>query len=628
LIINGFEACRWYQSVGSDMRAMSGVSKNRHGVYYVRKKVPKWLEQATAEVLGNGKSRQVFLKRSLNTKDLRKANVRAKPILIEFDRILAQAEALTVQRPMRAKLEKREIEQITSYFFAHQLAIDDEDRREGGSEQLFQSVAQQLTAAGVEYTTAYQVGDPPKVGLSDREMQKRAETLAWTLQPAKQALARGDYSFLQWEIDELLKVFRTNLDPKSASYRELGLAMLRAYVKSIESIAKRDKGEVVETPELVEPRQPSPSASGTLSAAYEGWKKSAAPSTHTLWRFKYAVDRFTELHGDLPVARIKRPHVLRFREALQERPVRRSGSLRTATLPELVEWSKKHTSIQRISAETVNVMLGSAQAVCVWAQNNGLIPQDVPWSDPFSRMRLPIRGFKREPWALEELRTLFSSTIFTQGHRPVSGKGEAAFWLPLMALFTGARLNELAPLTAADVITDAATDIVAINIRKDREQGRGLKTAGSARLVPIHPELTRIGFLKFVDWIRLSGHDARLFPLLVPGRKGSFGEAWAKWFGDYKRRLGIKNKSSVFHSFRHGFKDAARAGRLSEELHGALTGHTGSSVGRTHGAKDMVRRFGLETLADAVNKIKYPGLELSNVLWSIPATEAAAAGGL
>ena len=75
------------------MRAMSGVSKNRHGVYYVRKKVPKWLEQATAEVLGNGKSRQVFLKRSLDTKDLREANIRAKPVLMEFDRVLAQAEA-------------------------------------------------------------------------------------------------------------------------------------------------------------------------------------------------------------------------------------------------------------------------------------------------------------------------------------------------------------------------------------------------------------------------------------------------------------------------------------------------------------------------------------------------------
>jgi hypothetical protein len=51
---------------------------------------------------------------------------------------------------MRAGLEKREIEQITNYFFAHQLAIDDEDRREGGSEQVFQSAAQQLSADGID----------------------------------------------------------------------------------------------------------------------------------------------------------------------------------------------------------------------------------------------------------------------------------------------------------------------------------------------------------------------------------------------------------------------------------------------------------------------------------------------
>jgi hypothetical protein len=87
-------------------------------VYYVRKKVPKRLEQPTAEFLGNGKSRQVFLQRSLDTKDLREANIRAKPVLIEFDRILAQAEALTVQRPVRITLEKREIDQIANYFFA------------------------------------------------------------------------------------------------------------------------------------------------------------------------------------------------------------------------------------------------------------------------------------------------------------------------------------------------------------------------------------------------------------------------------------------------------------------------------------------------------------------------------
>jgi hypothetical protein len=390
------------------MWAMSGVSKNRHGVYYVRKKVPKRLERPTAEFLGNGKSRQTFLKRTLDTKDLREANIRAKPILIEFDRILAQAEALTVQRPTRTTLEKREIEQITNYFYADQLAGDDEDRREGGSERLFQSIAQQLSKAGIVYPTEYQVGDVPEIGLSDREMQKRAETLAWTLPAARQALARGDYSSLRWEIDELLKVFRINLDPKSASYRELGLAMLRAYVKSIETVALRDKGEVVETPEMADPQLPSFSGSATLGVAYEGWKKSAARPANTVREFKYAIDRFTELHGDLPVVQIKRAHVLRFREALQEMPLRRSGKLLAATLPQLVEWSQEHCGVQKVSAETVNKLLGGVQAVCLWARNNGLIPDDAPWSDPFSKMRLPTRKPTREPWELDELRTLVS----------------------------------------------------------------------------------------------------------------------------------------------------------------------------------------------------------------------------
>src|SRR5260370_31467004 len=144
-------------------------------------------------------------------------------------------------------------------------------------------------------------------------------------------------------------------------------------------------------------------------------------------------------------------------------PFRRSERLSTATLPELVEWSKEHTGAQKGSAETVNKLLGGVQAVCVWARNNGLIPEDVAWSDPFSKMRLPTRRSRREPWRLEELRTLFSSAIFTQGDRPVAGKGEAAFSLPLIALFTGAPLNPLSPLTAADAITDAATTIVSIN---------------------------------------------------------------------------------------------------------------------------------------------------------------------
>jgi len=45
------------------------LNKNRHGTYEARKKVPTHLEEAVARVLDNGKPKQIWLKRSLATKD-------------------------------------------------------------------------------------------------------------------------------------------------------------------------------------------------------------------------------------------------------------------------------------------------------------------------------------------------------------------------------------------------------------------------------------------------------------------------------------------------------------------------------------------------------------------------------
>ena len=122
-----------------------------------------------------------------------------------------------------------------------------------------------------------------------------------------------------------------------------------------------------------------------------------------------------------------------------------------------------------------------------------------------------------------------------------------------------------------------------------------------------------MGLLNFVeDARRKHGDAARLFPRLTPGSKGGLGEGWSKWFGRYIRGIGVAH--SVFHSFRHGFKDALRAAALGEDVNDALTGHAGpGTVARKYGAKEMIRRFGLERLADAVSKVGYPGLDLSHL---------------
>jgi hypothetical protein len=64
-------------------------------------------QQSGAEFLGNGKSSQVLPTRTLDAKD-REANIHAKPVRIEFDRIVAQAEALSAAAPT-GKTGKRRV---------------------------------------------------------------------------------------------------------------------------------------------------------------------------------------------------------------------------------------------------------------------------------------------------------------------------------------------------------------------------------------------------------------------------------------------------------------------------------------------------------------------------------------
>ena len=126
-----------------------GIIKNKFGVFQVRKKVPQKLEAAVATVMANGKSRQSWLKRSLGTKDREEAKVRAKPVLIEFDRKLNQASALLKAKPVRNSLTHIEIKRIAETYYANMLDEDDEMRRDGtGSEPVFQNAGELWSKVG------------------------------------------------------------------------------------------------------------------------------------------------------------------------------------------------------------------------------------------------------------------------------------------------------------------------------------------------------------------------------------------------------------------------------------------------------------------------------------------------
>jgi hypothetical protein len=223
------------------MRRMRNVIKDRHGTYYARKMVPSALQEAVARALGNDKARQVWLKRSLGTKDLETANKRAKAVLIEFDRTLERAEALAAPRPLRTSLSAVEIKRMAEYHYARKLASHDEYLRVGPENER----AMRELDPDVDWD-----GPIPEFGLSQGQIADANVTIKEVLQEAEAALAQGNIGHIEFQIAQVLAAFQINLSHKSSAYRELGLALLRAEVRALRAIQQRQAGEPVETPPL------------------------------------------------------------------------------------------------------------------------------------------------------------------------------------------------------------------------------------------------------------------------------------------------------------------------------------------------------------------------------------------
>ena len=318
---------------------------------------------------------------------------------------------------------------MADYTYALALAGHDEFVRDAPAEETeFRKIAD-------EEDGPQQWAEPvPMYGLSGGQMFDARESLPAIQAEAEGALARGDIQHVTHKIEHALAAFQINLDAECPDYRTLGLEVLRAHVRGVRAIAGRFNGEPIETPALVFPTAQIAPTGDTLHEALEGWKKERTPSSGVLAEYERAVRLFSELHGNLPIAQIKRTQARSFREALQDLPRHRATKLLHAPLPELTEWGRKHPEAPKITAATVNKLLGGVQTIALWAYDKGMVPDEIHWGDPFAKMRLEEDAPERDAFTISELNTLFASAVFTKGERPRPGRGEAAFWLPMLGL--------------------------------------------------------------------------------------------------------------------------------------------------------------------------------------------------
>jgi integrase len=319
------------------------------------------------------------------------------------------------------------------------------------------------------------------------------------------------------------------------------------------------------------------------------------------------------LGSDTPVDEITRENCRVLRDILLKLPRNATQHFPNLTVQEIVE-TPASKDLPTLTNNTVKNYLQNLSALFSYASNEELISGRNP------AKKLTVRSANeesqrdlRDPFALDQLETIFCAPLYTgcrddqHGYaKPGQNKPRRGrFWVPLIALWTGMRLNECCQLSVDDVLQENGIWLIRVS---DTQEDQRLKTPAASRTIPVHDELLRIGFSEFVV-DRQKSSERRLFEELPMGGNGTYSDPFQKWFSRFLKSVDAYTRKTTFHSFRHNFRDALRAAEVSEEIANALGGwKTNEGMSAIYGSGHKPAQ-----LANAINKIEYPSLDLSHL---------------
>jgi integrase len=205
-----------------------------------------------------------------------------------------------------------------------------------------------------------------------------------------------------------------------------------------------------------------------------------------------------------------------------------------------------------------------------WLSENDLAQTNL--SSPLRRVikKEKVDSELRLEFNHHDLEAIFNNDFYLKGKHRCS----AHFWIPLLALFTGARLNELCQLDKADIVLIEGIWCIDIN----RKNGKRLKNLSSVRTIPLHSVLiNKLGFIDFVESVQ----GIKLFPELEKSSVG-YGQSFSKWFNrTYRKNVGVGQgqERKDFHSFRHTFANYFKQMENIQEFRvSEILGHKGNST--------------------------------------------------
>lgn len=334
-----------------------------------------------------------------------------------------------------------------------------------------------------------------------------------------------------------------------------------------------------------------------LIAAYKADRWAAlAPATKADYRAPLRL-LSNVLGADTELSKITRDDGRRLRDAAAAIPANlgKQKALRGLSVPEAIARGKE-LGLRTLTAKTINSKyLNLIGTLFGWAKREGWIA-----ANPLEGLSVAEndREAGRDPFTAQQLTTLFGQQPWTP--RDATGDGKPIrYWGPLLALFHGLRVGEIAQVRPANIVEREGHHVLLV-------RGERLKNQNAERDLPLHPELIRLGLLAYVEERRTADGEM-LFDGEKADSRGKWGNPLSRWFVRKVKALGFDGKRLGMHSFRHAFED-----RLREAgLHG--TGEGAALAGRA--SKDRVaagygRGYSTRVLANAIAKVEYPGLHI------------------
>ena len=322
----------------------------------------------------------------------------------------------------------------------------------------------------------------------------------------------------------------------------------------------------------------------------------------TLLNYQQSLRYFASFLPKHQLRNITRKNCRDFKSLLLKVPKNRSNEEARLPIKDIVHRSNGR---ETMSQKRVNMLLECISAFMKWAVIN-----DYASLNPMEGIKaiVPKKQSRksRRSWKSEELDKLFSSPLYSgSAHlRRRSTPGDTVikdylYWLPIVALYTGARAEELCQLHRTDL--KQSDGIYYLDIKETEDDKRNsiqqLKNQSSVRKVPVHDLLIKLGFVK---WVENSAH-MMLFQLDNPGSDGKWSNAFSKMFGRYKRAVGFDDTGLVFHSFRHNVMNFYKQTSADQSLVRQLVGHSEQSLS----LGQYTDVYNLETMREFINKLEY-----------------------